>query len=374
MSIHDSLAGNDLVARAAKLDDLRARLTRNQCDILNAIWRYYLEHDKWIPSRVLHHEYSKATVQSALEQLGGSIVFESAEIPKAHYQLTFLGILLTEQGEEYQKMLVQYLEYVREKFGSNPEIEMVSNQELDAAMHLTQDQSRLLGQLITRSPFWGGSSSQGSHGWSVSVPRDVEDLSSVPDLGAYVRAYVLKDFDPDVPVSQNERVTYSLTKGTREKPPDEFGFVRESGLQQLLAADWQEAQTVYSVSAWKSCVILCGGILEGLLLDALGRDTQRAEEVYSSLRKKSPPDLSRWDLSDVVDVSEEMSILSKGTIHLGNALRLFRNLIHPGRQMREKVDVTEDEASIALSAVRICVRELASRDYGRKQHTRSQTL
>lgn len=357
--------------RVTELNNFREQLTEDQRTILNAIWDYFLTHHQWIPVRVLHQRFGKATARSALEQLGGSIVFEARDSGKECYQLSFLGVLLTHQGEEGERLLVKYLEYLRQRFLSDPEIERVTSQEVEAALRLDTQKSSLLNQLINISRLWGGSSSHGPEGWTAGMPDDVDDLPSIPDLRAYVQAYALKNFDPAVPVDERVRIGYFLGTSQKKGLPSEFAFIRDPGLQSQLSEDWQEAQAVHGVKAWKSCVVLCGGILEGMLFDAVSKDEQRAREAFSRLRHKSPPKLERWDLKEFVDVAEEMSILSKGTVHLGHALREFRNLIHPGRQMRQKVKVTEKEANIALDAVRICIRELASLAGGEKQQTQA---
>ncbi len=60
-------SGRDVPAFAA----LRKMLTKDQRDVINTIWRYYLEHQEWIPTRILHHEMKKEFVLSAIGPLGG---------------------------------------------------------------------------------------------------------------------------------------------------------------------------------------------------------------------------------------------------------------------------------------------------------------
>ena len=60
-----------------------------------------------------------------------------------------------------------------------------------------------------------------------------------------------------------------LPSGAEQGPQGEFWFVGNPGLARQLTTDWIEAQDVYQVRAWRSCAVLCGGILEALLLHAL---------------------------------------------------------------------------------------------------------
>lgn len=348
-------------SNVAELDDLRERLTGEQRVILNTIWHYYCERNQWIPVRVLHQKFGKALVLSALERLGGSIAFESRDASKERYQLTFLGVLLTGHSEEAEELLVRYVEYVRDRFLSDPETDIVTSQEVGTALGLTADRSRFLGRLISLGHFWGSGAGFGEQEWRVGLPNNVDELPSVRDFRAYVRARAVEVFDPAVPVGESQRMIYLLSRRREQEPRGEFWFIRDARLEKLLAGDWEEAQQVHRGRAWKSCVLLCGGIVEGVLLDALGRDEQAARKVYDRLRRKSAPELDQWYLGDLVDVAEERGIFPKTAFHLTHGLRELRNLVHPGRQLRQTLEITEAEGNIALEVVRICLRELGGR-------------
>ena len=94
-------------------------------------------------------------------------------------------------------------------------------------------------------------------------------------------------------------------------------------------------------------------------LDVLKKNEREGKAAYQKLKRKSSPDLNSWDLVDLVDVAKELRLLSKGVGHLSHGLREFRNLVHPGRQIRERLNLTQDEAEIALNVVKLCLRALA---------------
>ena len=105
----------------SELERLRGELTDEQRKILTAIWRYFRKHNQWIPVRLLHQTCGgKPKVRTSLEQLGGSIVFDFEESGLSHYHLTFLGILLTEEGQNCERLLIRYLAYVFEKCAAEP--------------------------------------------------------------------------------------------------------------------------------------------------------------------------------------------------------------------------------------------------------------
>lgn len=168
------------------------------------------------------------------------------------------------------------------------------------------------------------------------MPIDADDLFPESDLRGHVREHVLTHSPPGGP------------SWNTEKSRGEFWFISDPDLQRPLATDWREAQDVYQVRGWKSCVILCGGILEGMLLDALRREGQ------------APAEAGRLDLASLLEAARARGILGTGTPLLGTALREFRDPIHPGLAAGGRLEVTRDEAESALTAVRTCLRQVAA--------------
>lgn len=344
---------------APALAGLGKTITKNQREIINAIWKYYREHQEWIPTRILHHDMKKEFVMSAVEPLGGSIIFKSQAGAKECYELTLLGVLLSDYGPEAEKLLVGYLGYIRNQYLENAMVEKVTAEEVQQSLQLIDEQVELLGLLISLGYFHGGNVSSGKR-WECRVPKDIDDLPAVADFRGYVQKRALRDYDPKEPIEPNDRLRYSLSKGPKQQET-EFNFIQDPLLRDQLEKDWDEVQRVRGVKAWKSCVILCGGILEGMLLDVLKRDQQRARSAHQKRKGKEVPDLDQWDLVDLVNVAKDLGMLSKSAEYLGHGLREFRNLIHPGKQVREKVGLTQEEAEIAYNVVKVCLREFLSK-------------
>jgi len=320
----------------AELDSLRRRLTDDQRAILNAIWGHYRDRGEWIPCRDLHHLFGKPAVLACLGQLGANVICGLEDDGDEYYRLTFLGVLLTDQGEESEDLLARYLEYIRNRYSNDPRLEWVGSQEVEAALNLTADRSQLLRQLIRLSHWWGGGSGFGDQEWTVGVPIDVDEIPLGPDLRGYIRQHVLTHFRPQAPSAPTV------------KPRQEFWFIEDPALQRQLAMDWREAQEIYQVRGWKSCVVLCGGILEAMLLAALVHEGHAPAEPESQ------------DLTALVEAAKARGILGVSAPPLSLALREFRDLIHPGLAAGGRLEVTRDEAEAALIAVRMCFRQIAA--------------
>lgn len=339
----------------SKLDELRKNLTEDQRKVINTIWNYELEKNTSIPTTALYHRLGKDVAASVLKSLNGSIVREYSGNGTPRCGLTFLGKLLTDQGQEGEELLTKVLSHVQVNLRSDPEFNEISSEKLKEAFGFTDEQINTLWQYFFHGPFSGGGGGGSAGGWKFGVSYYMRnDLPLEDDLSAYFEKYAFEDYDPNLPVLYDERNQY-LTCKDKGSVRSEFWFVTDTDLQKLLEKDWQEAQQVHNIKAWKSCVLLCGSILEGILMNALGKDWAKASNEFSRRKRKPAPPLNEWDLVDLVEVANKLKTFPKGTIYLSSAVREFRNLIHPGRQIREHIQVTEEQANIAINAVRMCM-------------------
>src|SRR2546425_7590456 len=92
------------------LSEMRLGLTKEQRDVLAAIWRIYIEKGKWVPRRVLHVRYGgEPAVRSALPGLGGGMVFENPGQGPENYHLSLLCVVLFDEGAEDERPLTPHL-------------------------------------------------------------------------------------------------------------------------------------------------------------------------------------------------------------------------------------------------------------------------
>lgn len=150
-----------------------------------------------------------------------------------------------------------------------------------------------------------------------------------------------------------------LEQATPETMPRrDFTFVKDESLRAVLQSDYREMENDVVVRSWKSVIILCGALIEGMLTDALGDDPDRARETEGASKKA---DLLEWDLNNLILVAVNLGVVTAGVEKLSHSLREYRNLIHPGNQVRRKLTFDENEASIARSIFSMVYRDLARR-------------
>jgi len=340
----------------ASIQEIRKILSDNQGEVLSFIWDYFQSEGEWIPIRALHKRFGgKSRSREILDGLGGNVVFLRDDAGLQRYELTLLGILLTHAGERYEILLSKYLLFVKEKCYEDPSRTHVSSDEVTKSLALESDEIRILGFLVRHERLSSGGSF-GKAQWNAGIPSSIEDIPDDPI--PYLCKTIGEKFDPTIPLDPYDRHSYLMAKSPGE-PSSNFTFVKNSKLKDQLESDWQEANLVYETQAWKCCVVLCGGILEGMLIDALQNREQEASQAYKKPKKREGSrKINQWSLEDMVDVAKEIGILGKGTFHLSHAIRQYRNLIHPAKQVAEGNKITEDLATMAMSSIRTFIKEL----------------
>ena len=136
----------------------------------------------------------------------------------------------------------------------------------------------------------------------------------------------------------------------------EFSFINNIELQTVLKRDFLEIQRAYIAECWKSVIILSGGAVEAILADLLLTNSSQAIQATNAPNKK---DITKWNLSELINVSAELKLVSAGVEKLSHTLREYRNLVHPGMEIRDKLTFDAEEAKIALEVLNILYRNLS---------------
>jgi hypothetical protein len=136
-----------------------------------------------------------------------------------------------------------------------------------------------------------------------------------------------------------------------------FKFISNPDLRTIIERDYDELQRAYISGCWKSVIILCGGAIEAILTDLLVQNETAAKAAKSAPQNS---EIIRWDLSNLIDVAVELSLVSDGINKLSHSLREYRNLVHPGNELRTKLRFDAEEARIALEVLNILHRDLSS--------------
>lgn len=135
-----------------------------------------------------------------------------------------------------------------------------------------------------------------------------------------------------------------------------FPFLREAKLRAIVERDYVEVQRAFVAQCWKATIIVAGGAIEAVLTDILLADEPRAKSAKAAPSKS---DITKWDLAELIDVAVELKLVSAAVSKLSHPVREYRNLVHPGNEMRSGLPFDREEARIALEVLNILHRDLA---------------
>jgi hypothetical protein len=100
----------------------------------------------------------------------------------------------------------------------------------------------------------------------------------------------------------------------------------------------------------------CWGSIEAILIDLLLHQESKAKAATTAPKN---PDIKRWDFADLIKVSVELTLVSQGVEKLSQSVREYRNLVHPGNEIRNNLTFGSEEAKIALEVLHIVHRDLS---------------
>jgi hypothetical protein len=197
---------------------------------------------------------------------------------------------------------------------------------------------------------------------SATVVERIMDFTSVDEDWATKIAQEQVERSRILTVPASTPDSSAASRKADDTMPD-FRFMQHAKLKKIVERDYSELQRVKTVGAAKSRLVLCGGLIEALLLDALLRDEQKANSATRSPKLKGGiqvKPLVEWNLGEVIDVAVELRVIETDAQQFSHGVRNYRNLIHPGKEMQSNQKVATEEADISEKVLEIVIRELGS--------------
>jgi len=165
------------------------------------------------------------------------------------------------------------------------------------------------------------------------------------------------------------RLEILLGEERTQQPLDErdFSFIADQALCGVLRLDFIEAQKAFSADAYKACGLLCGGLIEGMLLDISQRPSviteQQLNEIARRLnlpRRGQSVDWDRVSMTNLIKISGELGLVSEPALRFAEGARDIRDTVHPRAEVRQG-RASGDEAEILLQLVKLIYNDLAER-------------
>ena len=124
--------------------------------------------------------------------------------------------------------------------------------------------------------------------------------------------------------------------------------------RELAERDLNELFLNYVLKNEKSVIILTGSLVEVVLMYYC--EEKDITHFYQHRKNKTvvKRDLYDSDLGEMLNHLQEKKILGEVLVHIGNIARIYRNFIHPGRELREPELLNQSKLDLCfISALEI---------------------
>lgn len=123
-----------------------------------------------------------------------------------------------------------------------------------------------------------------------------------------------------------------------------------------------EIEKSIKIGASLSVIIMCGSVLEGLLLGVALKNMKEFNQSSSSPKNKETGKIlpfQDWTLNNLIDVAYDIGFLGLDVKKFSHSLRDFRNYIHPYQQMNSQFSPDIDTAKISWQVLKATVNDLS---------------
>jgi hypothetical protein len=153
-----------------------------------------------------------------------------------------------------------------------------------------------------------------------------------------------------------------LAAVTTDVPPDFAKIIPDVAMQAILNKRWTECLVCITHGAPLAATVMIGGLLEGLLLARINRETNKAPIFTANAAPKDKQNktllLKEWTLQDYIGVAHELKWITIAARDIGGVLRDYRNYIHPQKELSHGVSLSVPDAMILWEVGKSISRQL----------------
>lgn len=137
-------------------------------------------------------------------------------------------------------------------------------------------------------------------------------------------------------------------------------LIKDEYMRYILSRDLQECAIAVVVGQDKIAAIMCGSIIETLIMNKLteiGVDKYDLSEISNKSNSKNYP-LSNMGLNELLYVAEKEQLIEKNTYRVGHYVRDFRNIVHPAKEMKQKDPISHENVLTMWSVLKLIMNNL----------------
>ncbi|CAM3368155.1 hypothetical protein [Rhodothermus bifroesti] len=135
----------------------------------------------------------------------------------------------------------------------------------------------------------------------------------------------------------------------------------EGPVTDIIAARLDEAAKALKAGAYFAVIVLCGSILEGVLLAVAQRHQEKFNRspISPKTAEGKVKSFHEWSLAQLIDVAHDVGLLKLDVKKFSHGLRDFRNFIHPYQQMRSQFTPDQHTAKVCFQVLKAALADLA---------------
>ena len=148
------------------------------------------------------------------------------------------------------------------------------------------------------------------------------------------------------------------------KSTAELAFVSDEAYRDSLRSDLSSVEAFLNGRMWKAAMVIGGSLAEALLHHQLSQRSSDALRKLDEMKQQHeigsqvPKDIDYWHLKEYVKVAHRIGMISERTKELCLLASEYRNLIHPGKAVRENAQCTRGAAFGVFGAVLEVIHDL----------------
>ncbi len=134
----------------------------------------------------------------------------------------------------------------------------------------------------------------------------------------------------------------------------------DSAISNVLEKRLIESEKCFSSEAPLASILLIGSIMEGLFLGFAIKNPSLFNKAITAPKDRDlkVKKLSEWTLSNFIDVSKELGVVSDDVSKFSHVVRDFRNYIHPYQQMSSQFFPDKNTALICYQVLRATMAQI----------------
>lgn len=135
--------------------------------------------------------------------------------------------------------------------------------------------------------------------------------------------------------------------------------ISDETLKGILLRDFHECAVSVITQQYKSAIIICGSIIEAILVYVIEEKGIKNYDIGTLLRGKvkSKP-VKGMDLNELLELGKQEKIIDIEEYHLSSYVRAYRNIIHPSCEVRKLYNVDDLTANLMWKSLLAIMREV----------------